>query len=528
MKSKTILVLILVFSEMLYISSCKKEDTNNSEEISINELLSEGTEIEVTLNPFEISPLTATAEFTTNTPVTVEVTVNGDIPISHFYDISSSSQNIPILGLYSDTINNVTLKLTTSSGNYAETILEIETDSIPELLPDIEINTNIEALTSNQMTLSSILISKNGSLKLMPIIFDNNGDIRWYMDYRALEEAAYPFEPLENGNLIIGFSDIIREYNMLGKIISEINLPGYIFNNDIIELPNNNLACTVSKKGTTIMNNGSEINSEKDCFIEINRNSGTLIQEWDLREVLDVDRNTITEVSNNWLDMNSIWYSKSDDCYIISGTNQGVVKVDRNNELKWIIAPHKGWGKSGWNGNAWATAPHLLTATNNTGTALSEAIQDGDESSSDFDWSWGQNAAMLLENGNILLFDNGVNRQYNGNASSYSRAVEYSINESNMGIKQIWQFGEDLGEGFKSFYVGDVDVLTGSNNRLITYGIINYENEHYSKIIEVTYPDNTVVFEATIYFKNENGINTETLGMFDFNFRSEKISLYTD
>lgn len=509
-------------------SSCKKEDPNNSDEISIDEILSEGSEIEITLNPYDISPLTATAEFTTNAPVTVEVTVDGDIPISHIYDVSSSSQNIPILGLYPDTTNNVTLTLTTSSGDYAKTILKIKTDSIPELLPDIEINTNIEALTSNEMTLSSILISIDGSLKLMPIIFDNNGDIRWYMDYRALAEAAYPFEPLENGNLIIGFSDIIREYNMLGEIISEINLPGYNFNNDIIELPNNNLACTVSKNGTTILNNENEINSEKDHFIEINRNSGTLIQEWDLREILDVDRNAITEVSSNWLDMNSIWYSKSDDCYIISGTNQGVVKVDRNNELKWILAPHKGWGKSGWNGNAWATTPHLLMATDNTGTALSEAIQEGDESSSDFDWSWGQNAAMLLENGNILLFDNGVNRQYNGNTSSYSRAVEYDIDESNMGIKQIWQFGENLGDEFKSFYVGDVDVLTESNNRLITYGIINYNNTHYSKIVEVTYPDNTIVFEATINFKNESGIDIETLGMFDFNFRSEKISLYTN
>ena len=142
--------------------------------------------------------------------------------------------------------------------------------------------------------------------------------------------------------------------------------------------------------------------------------------------------------------MNGIDYSESDDCLIISGRNQCVVKVNRNNELVWILAPHKGWGKSGANGTGIETNPYLLTAVDASGQAYSLDIQNGDNRSIDFDWSWGQHAPVVLENGNLLLFDNGFKRQYTG-AEVFSRAVEYEINESNNSIREVWSYGEVRG-----------------------------------------------------------------------------------
>ena len=39
--------------------------------------------------------------------------------------------------------------------------------------------------------------------------------------------------------------------------------------------------------------------------------------------------------------MNAIWHDENDNALAISGRNQGIVKVNWNNELQWILAPHK-------------------------------------------------------------------------------------------------------------------------------------------------------------------------------------------
>ena len=113
-------------------------------------------------------------------------------------------------------------------------------------------------------------------------------------------------------------------------------------------------------------------------------------------------------------------------------------------------------------------------------------VQYGTQAASDFDWPWGQHAAMKLKNGNILLYDNGVNRNFQSPAQNHSRAVEYEINESNMTVKQVWQYGKDRGNEFHSIIVSDVDVMEETGNRFITSGTVNYNNQHYSKITEVT------------------------------------------
>ena len=206
-------------------------------------------------------------------------------------------------------------------------------------------------------------------------------------------------------------------------------------------------------------------------------------------------------------------------------STQGVVQVDWDNQLDWILAPHKNWGKSGRDGNGEATSPFLLKAIDANGTPYSGQVQLGNISDKDFDFPWGQHAPELLPNGNLLLFDNGTFRNFI-KKPNYSRAVEYEIDASQKTVKQIWQYGKERQNEFFSLVISDVDYLQESGNVLITSGFIQDKGKHYAKIVEVEYPNKKEVFEATVYFKDVNGNKTFAWGQFDILYRSERFSFF--
>jgi arylsulfate sulfotransferase len=503
-----------------------KDDPVPTGEIEMSEMLANNSEISTELNPHGVTPLSAEVSFTAKEPVKAEIEVRGNLNVSHTWDNYAQQQTLSVLGLYPGTTNNVYLKLTTSDGSYAETILKITTDSLPDYFPAIGIDVPDDGAAAEGMILNTMLYANgDNTYRMEPFMFDKNGDVRWWLDISEYGKAGFPVERMENGNLIIGIDNKIYEYSMSGEIMNELTLSGYHSHHDIIELPSGDLACAVTKDGTTIEHDNGTVSSVEDHFIEIRRNTGTIIQEWDLREILDVDRDDIAYTEGDWFHQNSLWYDMYTDSYLISGRQQGVIKTDRNNILHWILAPHLNWGNAGAQGNGQPTEPYLLTAVDASGSPYGEAVQLGNQSAADFDWPWGQHACMKLDNGNILLYDNGVNRQFQQPSTNHSRAVEYSINENDMTVTQVWQYGKERGNEFHSFIVSDVDVLD-NGNRLITSGTINYNNQHYAKITEVSYPDNLETFEATVYFEDELGTNDGGWGDFDLIYRSEKLTIY--
>ena len=244
---------------------------------------------------------------------------------------------------------------------------------------------------------------------------------------------------------------------------------------------------------------------------------------------MDVDREELVPSLLNygavdWFHMNAVYHSESDDTYLLSGRNQGVIKVNQQGELVWIMAPKKGWEKAGADGNGYNLDSLLLTAVNSSGTPYDTSIQNGNALDPNFDWPWGQHAPMILPNGNIALFDNGVNRNFSGNnAMSYSRYVEYEVNESNMTIRQVRSYGESRNDCF-SFIISDVDYLPNTGNILFCPGVS--DNFATSRIIELS-PSNQVVFEGKLIFKNEKSPGGPlAFGQLDLTYRAERVKLY--
>ena len=480
--------------------------------------------IVVTQNPSGIAPLTALATFQTSLNCHVQVKVMGEVEVTMIFENDGTDHKVPILGLYPDRVNAVLLTLFTHHGTPENFVLSIKTDPLPDVLPDIEVNAAVPDRMEPGMNLSTVTVRLGQRTGMYPIISDRNGVIRWYLDLTGLGGLVAPFVRIRDGNFLGAIGNSIYEYDPLGRLVDQITLGGYNFHHDILELPNGHLVACVDKTGTTIINSRGLIRSTGDYIIEIDRATNSIVTSWDMRQLLDVDRNEQINSNGDWFHMNALSYSAADNCLIVSGRHQGLVKVTWDNKLKWILAPRQGWGNAGFNGSGPPTAPFLLTAVDAGGHPYNPQVEDGYAGAVDFDWNYAQHNPHVLPNGNILFFDNGDFRYFMTGYPRFSRCAEFRVDEQTMTVRQIWQYGKERGPETFSRIISAVDSLPLTLNRLFCPGIVQTANGTYAKVVEVSYPDKALVFEATLHFKNLLAPPNTTLA--DNVYRSYRISIY--
>lgn len=449
------------------------------------------------LNPTGYVPLAAELKLETTEPVQVELEIQSRTadqePLIHRFEETGTSFTLPVLGLYPAHNNTLHIRFY----NRENQLLGEETRPVdtPELLPElptIEVRVNTGRKKPG-MNLVSYFGHTNPELPQIPFIFDEYGNIRWYanMDtHPVLQNLFYDagVERLKNGNLYFGDgrSGRLVEMDMLGRVIHEWPLPGYSYHHNVLELPDGNLLATVSKHGLATV---------EDHIVEVDRETGTLVQVWDLRESLDLRRRIWSSNARDWFHANGLAYDEKQDAIIVSGRVQGTVKLTRNNnELIWLLAPHRGWKQSG-NGTDLNTK--LLQPLDANGAPITDPeVLDGVTNHADFSWAWYQHAPKLTPQGTLFLFDNGDNRNYGGQPA-YSRAVEYRIDEDAMTIQQVWEYGRERGHATYSAIVSDVDYHPEERTVAFMPGS-NFENGPNGKTVEVDYNTKEVVYEAAV------------------------------
>jgi hypothetical protein len=156
---------------------------------------------------------------------------------------------------------------------------------------------------------------------------------------------------------------------------------------------------------------------------------------------------------------------------------------------------------------------------------------------SPFRWQYHQHAPMWTGPNRIVLYDNGNHRAspFDGtvpvpSAENFSRGVEYEINEDNLTVRQVWEYGENIPDQLFTGFIGDADWLETTGNRLMTFGAVSYVGgvrsvdlglgTLHARLVEVT--DDVVpvkVFELLVYDPEDDKRSTI--------YRSERIpSLY--
>lgn len=108
---------------------------------------------------------------------------------------------------------------------------------------------------------------------------------------------------------------------------------------------------------------------------------------------------------------------------------------------------------------------------------------------------------------------------------SYSRAVEYAVDDANMTVRQVWSYGERPGERLFSCYQSGALRLPKTGNTLISYGGVstidgkptfnNQTSYTHARVIEVT-PAREIVFD--MWIETDPSSKAEPLSIFRAEF----------
>lgn len=467
--------------------------------------------IYVQLDPYDASPLSALLLFQTEDAMTVDISVAGKdeaTTIKNSFDDYETDHSIPVLGLYPDTENEVTVILTDESGNSIEKTVTIKTGTLAKSIATIDVK---EADTQKMDLGDSELTFVIPSTK-RAYAFDANGDVRWY----STRYNSHIFKELTNGNLLYLTKEsndadtynVLLETDYLGKIYhrydfsssSAANDTGKsegemtVIHHDGIELPSGNFLLTV--------NDGS--NYIEDTMIELNRETGEIEKTIDLKDILpeafyeDYDSTSREDGKVDWFHQNSVEYDEADNSIIISGRHQDtIMKIDYDtSEIKWIMGDSSGWPES-----------------------YQKYFLKGDVKA-----SGGQHAAIVLpdqddndETTDILYYDNNISvtRGDEETSEKYSEARQVRINDAEMTIEEVWTFGEALGKDYNTKIIGSARYLSNTGNRLVNFG---YRDEgQTSSIMEVTEEGETVL-----------NVDLTDFPTSAWAYRAERFSLYSE
>jgi arylsulfate sulfotransferase len=276
------------------------------------------------------------------------------------------------------------------------------------------------------MTLVSYFGFRTSNVPQTPFIFDEFGDVRWYLDFSTTPVLNALF--YDNGGSGCRTATCTWRWrhrhhlrsrharSSSGRGHARVRLPSQRAGEAERQLPRD---CR------------GRARDHRDFVIEIDRVSRQVIRTWThLAAVWPA------HAHQRWarlIHVNAVAYDARDNTIIISGRTQGVVKLDENNRVVWILGAHRGWGTAG-DGTDLRTK--LLQPLDRNGVPITDpALLDGTASHPDFEWSWYQHAPLVMPSGHVLIFDNGDNRNLGG-APAYSRAAEYDIDDVNRTVRQ--------------------------------------------------------------------------------------------
>ena len=377
-------------------------------------------------------------------------------------------------------------------------------------------------------------------------IVDTQGEYRWWLD----QDTFYDGHDMDinRRGYLMGIRETPRgtftavqgqhwyEFDMLGQILEDHKLPrGYLdASHESIETVNGTVLLRVGKRDYR-REDGLHVHTIRDQIIEVDK-SGRVVDVWDLTKILDPMRDALlgaldagavcvnvdlahagqqaklesdtpfgdalgVGAGRNWAHVNSIAYDAKDDSIIISSRHQGVVKIGRDKQVKWILAPSKGWNKQ--------LASKLLKPVDKQGKALT-CDENGKCDNTDFDFTYTQHSAWISSKGTLTVFDNGDGRGLEQPAlpsMKYSRFVEYKIDEKKGTVQQLWEYGKERGYDFYSpitsviEYQKDRDTVFGFSGSIHLFDV---GQPTIGKLNEIDYKTKEVKVEIDVISDKPN------------------------
>lgn len=402
----------------------------------------------IVVNPYGTAPLSAVAVFTTDEEVGGTITVKGKSSENDITGTFEASKQhiIPVYGLYSGDTTEVVIEL--DNGKSAS--YEVSTEALN--VDYGEIKTEVSDPDNYDYSRLTFLCSTMGSLYAV----DSAGDIRFYTSMGG----TLGVHQLKNGHLMMPASYVLKssyykegliETDLTGRIYREYAVPGGM-HHDFRELSNGNLL---------VASDSPDLSSVEDYIVELDRTTGEVVWELDMKDLIDMEDGQSASMEtdgsdeSDWFHNNGIWYDEQNDLVLLSARHKdAIVAVNKSDKtIAWILGDSTGWDKT--------DSKYFFTP-------------EGE----DFEWFYAQHNVTMLDNGDIMLFDNGtakVKREDNDKRVTgddvYSRAVIYHIDTENMTVSQVYEYGKERGADWYADWISGVDSFDGTKDHLfITAG----------------------------------------------------------
>jgi len=457
------------------------------------------------LDPNLSTPLAGQLTFTTDIPTRVRLDIrNSKKQWSINLRAYSKHHSLPLLGLFPAETHTITVHVISHTGieSIYDHSLTAITDPLPEGFPSIKVKSNPAKMEPGYTLVEIIPEGSNTEFGAAIVIVDETGNIAWYQ----IGSHYTDVRQLANGNLLFIEGNKIVEMDMLGNHIHEwqaigksthkisaIPVATTTFHHEVYPMKNGHLL-TLSVEARPVSNfpiNDKNINTPHktamvagDLVIEFSQN-GNIVHEWHMLDILDPRRigygslGSYWNVTLNrndtrdWSHGNAVIYGADDDSIIYSSRHQDVVaKFSRKTgQLIWLLGPHENWNRKQF------------------GNYLLKPLNDD----TPFFFPYHQHAHEITPNGHILLYDNGSYGASPFNPlprrnEPFSRAVEYAINEQDMTVKKVWEYGRHAKPVYYSGALGDADYQPKTGNVLLVHGSLEGANKTNSAVIlEVTH-----------------------------------------
>ena len=449
---------------------------------------------DVAANPNPKVSQAAVLKFAADQPVhtTIQVSDGTNQWELNYDDTKDPAEGLPVIGMRPERRHEIRVSIRGAEGKEtaAPETLEFTTPPLPadrERFPPIEVTVHRPEEVEPGFILFNPRRRRPGAGRFgagfgMLLVVDHAGEVLWY--YR-MDSRISDFELLRNGNLIYVTQDYrLIEIDWLGNTINEWYASGrpqgpaegatpvetLTFHHEIDELPNGNLVVLGSERKEIDNYYSSETSAKAprkrqnvmgDVIIEFERDTGKIVWEWKAFDHMDPFRIGYETFRNYWVrrgfpdtldwsHANNLLYDAADDSLIVNFRYQAAaIKIDRKTKrIKWIFGEPSGWGK---------LEDRLLKPAGK--------IQ----------WPYHQHSPTPTPQGTLLVFDNG---NYQARPftpakpprETYTRAVEYKIDEENMTVEEIWASEGPGPDSVVTFAMGDVEWLPKTRNVLAAYG----------------------------------------------------------
>lgn len=463
-------------------------------------------------DPYGRNPLSALVIFPTDKEAQVELSIlspDKKPSITHLFEEFKTLHQVPVLGLYANKSNQIKLTLRFKDGTKKENTLTIETPPVKKRALFIPESKKDEKTHFHYLH-GGVVFDETGALRLS---FQPEYEMLYFLNNQFVAEDR-------NQGLI--------RYNMLGKKEAVYTYPKDFtsFTHGMSQKPNKNFLVIGSFNNQSALFEGQKAQTQREFVIELDYQTGEMVNKIDLANLLNPDRsvtiksNTQNYGLNNWCHINSVDYLASDESILVSCRHVGVIKInEKTKSVDFILAPHKGFEKSGRDGKGPALTNKLLTALDNMGEVLPESVQMGTQSYPDFKWPTKTHDARAIGNGIYSVFDNAGN-VYDKSvySTSYSNAQVFQIDEEKKTVQSLWFEPLD-------FYSesGSSVLYDAPNDTVTVYASVVKDKAQQGlatgKLIRYNLTTHQKMFEATVY----RGGETYFYGIMPFSFYTKDI-----